>query len=489
MNVSRAIIKRCFPLGAVLLISLLSYAVSGASHALDLSWSDPLLSEPPEMKEGALGSYGSSRMSCPESRDEKAELALIEAIDLALCRNAKIAAAWADMKTQAAALGEARAAYLPTMAGTLSRVHDRTNYPGSRFASSDIQSNTAYINLTWRLLDFGGRDANHRAARASLDAALASYDATVQKTLSSVIEVYFETRRSYFSWKMFGQTEEAAQKTWLAAQRREAGGFGARSDTLQARAALAKASLSKIRAEGEFKKSQATLFYHTGLPAHSGLMFAPELPLHNVMPRQTLDQWLVEVQAHHPAIVAAQLQLDAARERIHVARSEGAPTVDLTGSIYQNGRPGQGVTPTNTREVVVGVVLNIPIFDGFSRTYKIRGAMAQEELKAQELVEAGRQVTADAIRAHADATAAWSNLEMSVTLRAAAEDALASVQRKFERGAADIVEVLASQSAMIDAQQESLRCVNEWMTARLRLLTFSGAWKKQELRETVNQLN
>jgi len=56
-------------------------------------------------------------------------------------------------------------------------------YPQSHSSgNSDHTSDSRYLTLTWRLLDFGTRGANRRAADASLEAALASHDAVLQKS-------------------------------------------------------------------------------------------------------------------------------------------------------------------------------------------------------------------------------------------------------------------------------------------------------------------
>lgn len=55
------------------------------------------------------------------------------------------------------------------------------------------------------------------------------------------------------------------------------------------------------------------------------------------------------------------------------------PSLDLTGNFYQNGMPNQSLLTLKTREALVGVAMNIPLFDGFGRTYKVRGAQATIE--------------------------------------------------------------------------------------------------------------
>jgi outer membrane protein len=81
----------------------------------------------------------------------------------------------------------------------------------------------------------------------------------------------------------------------------------------------------------------------------------------------------------------------------------------------------------------------------------------------------------EVVKAHADAVAALANLDASQKLLIVAQEALGSVQRKFAKGASDILEILSTQTALSDAQQERIRCLAEWRSARLRLLASAGS--------------
>ncbi|AQR69443.1 hypothetical protein BZG29_14675 [Janthinobacterium sp. LM6] len=421
---------------------------------------------------------------CPSSREAEVPLhvplSLPAAVDLALCRNAQVHGAWAGIRLQAAGVGEARAAYLPTLNGSLSRVHDRTAYPGARTASSSLDSNTGSLSLSWRLFDFGGRAAGQRSAQALLDAALANRDAVLQKTLAATVSAYFDAQTARASVRMRQAYEALAQETVQATRRRAQRGLGSHSDTLQATSALAKAALGASRADGDERKARAVLVYTLGLAAGTAVLVdddgdgAGAGSSAGAGWRDDLSTWLALARERHPAIVAAQAQLAAARDRVDIARSEGRPSIDLTANLYQNGRPNQGLSPASTRETLVGISLNIPLFDGFARHYKVRGAQAQAEQREAEAQEVQQQTLMDLVRTHAEASTALANLSAAQTWLDAAQDALASVQRKFGLGAADILEMLNTQSALLEAQQERIRCQAEWRSARLRLLASAG---------------
>ncbi|WP_275584259.1 hypothetical protein [Candidatus Nitrotoga arctica] len=51
---------------------------------------------------------------------------------------------------------------------------------------------------------------------------------------------------------------------------------------------------------------------------------------------------------------------------------------------------------------------------------------------------------------------------------------MSTSQRKYGKGAADILEILNTQTALSDAQQERIRSLAEWRSARLWLLSNVG---------------
>ncbi len=428
---------------------------------------------------------------CPSTYDAGVPLTLPAAVDLALCRNAQVHGAWAGIRLQAAGVGEARAAYLPTLNAGLSRVHDRTAYPGAGTPSGSLASNTGSLSLSWRLFDFGGRAAGQRSAQAMLDAALANRDAVLQQTLAATVSAYFEAQTARASVRMRQEYQALANETVLATQRRAQRGLGSHSDTLQAASALAKAALGASRADGEFHKARAVLVYTLGLPADTAVVLddadGAAAGLHGGL-QDELHAWLALAQARHPAILAAQAQLAAARERVEIARSEGRPSIDLTANIYQNGRPNQGLSAASTRETLVGISLNIPLFDGFARHYKVRGAQAQAGQREAEAEEVRQQTLMDLVKTHAEASMALANLAASQAWLDAAQDALASVRRKFGLGAADILEMLNTQSALLEAQQERIRCQAEWRSARLRLLAGAGMLGRDDVAQGGGKL-
>jgi outer membrane protein len=442
---------------------------------------DPLGVQPDRLQTGAILPDG-SLIACPASVDLSQPLELGSAIDVALCSNPQIRSAWAAIKIQSWVLGEARAAYLPTMNVSVSRL---ANWNSSSSPSGTYDSvhtgNQLYGTLTWRLLDFGGRSANNKAAIQLLVAALAAHEASLQKTMAKVIQAYFDAMMAQSSFIARKKMVELAERILVATKRREDCGAVPLSDTLQALTALAKARLNEARAQGDFDKSLSLLVQVMGLAPGTPVRLPQKLELYRVDDVKDLNSLLRQAEERHPAIRVARATLAADKAKITVARSEGMPSLDAMAYFSRNGYPNQGLSSINQSVTTAGVTLNLPIFEGFGRTYRIREAQAQVEQSEAQLQEITSQALTEVVKAHADALTSLGTLKATELLVTAATQSIQSSLRRYERNAADILEVLNSQSALADAEQERIRAVAEWRSARLRLLAESGILGRADL--------
>jgi len=189
---------------------------------------------------------------------------------------------------------------------------------------------------------------------------------------------------------------------------------------------------------------------------------------------RSLSAWLNEARLTHPAILAARADLEAAQAQVRSARSAGLPTIDLQANYYANGFPQQGLATTRQRSATVGIGITIPLFDGFLNRYRVREAEATVSVKQALLIDTERLTLSEIVKAYSDASAAASNVRESQTLLEAATASSASSQRRYDSGAADILELLSTLGALADARQERVRSLAEWRSARLRLLATSG---------------
>lgn len=473
--------RRCLSPAALLSLLLAAGGMARAGGLLDAPSAGvpDLLDNPLSVPQLAVGDPDAA--APPSCRDVPAgagaqaalPLSLAEAIDIALCRHPQLAQAQAEIHAQAAALGEARAAYWPRLQGSVSRLSTTTLHTGSG-QSLDQDASSRSATLSWRLFDFGARQAGHEGAQRLLAAAGAARDATAQRVMAALVSAYFDAITAQAMATMRREAWRQAGVALDTATRREQRGLVAGSDVLQARAQQARARLALERAEGEARRAQLMLSAAMALPDGAPLRLPERLDAPQDEETEDLQRWLAEARERHPAVVAAQARLQSARLRAGSARAEGLPTLDFSASRHVNGQPDQGLYATGSRVTTYGVTLTLPLFEGFARTYRIRGAQAQVEQGEAQLEQARQQVAVDVLRSHADAVSARRLLPGAATLAEAAEAAAASAVRRYDKGAADITELLSSQSLLAEARLEQLRTLAEWHSARLRLLAAAG---------------
>jgi outer membrane protein len=348
-------------------------------------------------------------------------------------------------------------------------------------------------SLNWRIFDFGAREAERQAANSLLLGAIESHDAALQQVMEDAVQAYFDAQSAAAVLKARSEGLVIAQATLDSVGRRERAGAASHGDTLQATTAVARAKLDRNRAEGDYRKALAILVHAMGLSADSRVEVVADVD--NTLLAAAggessawaheLEAWLHEAERTHPAIQAASAQWQAAQSGIKSARASALPSIDVSASYYRNGYPNQGLSANGTRVANVGLFVSIPIFSGFSHMYQVRQAQAVAEEKQAALDDTRHSVLMEVVKAHADARTTLDILGDSGALLAVAEESMASSQRRFEKGAADIAEILNVQRELADAKQERIRSLAAWRSARLHLMAAAGMLGHAGLDETT----
>jgi outer membrane protein len=194
---------------------------------------------------------------------------LSAAVNLALCRNPQTRAAWAQAHVQAAALGSADSAWLPSVAvtGQKERVYGpHADYDGN-IVDTPQNDGDATANLTWTLYDFGARTGKIKSARSLLDAAAATATSTAQQLVHTVVQAYYGVVAGDEGLAAAKATEDVAAHSLEIARALQAGGVTGLADVLQAETAHGQAVLAHIQADASDKSAHGTLAVTLGLTA------------------------------------------------------------------------------------------------------------------------------------------------------------------------------------------------------------------------------
>jgi outer membrane protein len=418
---------------------------------------------------------------CPATKDFASELTLAEAVDLTLCNNPHLRSTWSAVLAQVGNVGQARAAYQPTLTAAFNAMQTQAAYPDAgRFGNSETltQGDTTQFNMSWRIADWGTRSASLESAEQLLNALAASHDAGLQKAIDTAIRAYSDAQTAQATRDTKKANAATSEETLRVVERRLVHGASSRGDVLQAQAAHAKAELEHSRAEGNFQKARSVLVYTMGVPAEAPVQLAREIPSEEALNLDSLQPWLDQAERSHPDIRAAYAQWLSAKSRATSVIAEGYPTLDFNASYSRNGIPNQTYIGTKSEVTNLGITLNVPLYDGFGLRHKGLTALAQADQREAEWADTRNNALMEVVKAHADALSARNNLQQCTRLLDASQASLASARRRFDNGAADLTELLNAQTALADAHEEKTRCTWEWRAAQTRLHASVGLVKR-----------
>jgi outer membrane protein TolC len=406
-------------------------------------------------------------------------LTFAAAVDAALCNNPTTRTTWVQAREQAAALGSAESAWLPTISGT----GDETRTFGEHAdITGEIPSNVqntrdAALNLSWILYDFGGRDGRITSARHLLDAAVATASASVQQTVVNVAQAYYGLVADD-ALVVAAQTAEAdSLKALEVARGLSEGGAASLADVLQAETAYDQAVLALVQAQSTAQVARGAFSVAIGLPADRKFTLNPD-PVPAEAPRLSarIGDLMSEATRQRPDLIAALSQRDAAVANVTVARAVGRPSITVSAS--RNVIDTPGVPHENYG--AIGVNVTVPIFTGFNVDYGVRSAQAALELSEENISQVRLTISQGVWSAYYSLDSSNQQLTVTSSLVHTAEKNEEVALGRYQGGVDTILDVITAQSAAALARQTQINAELGWEVARAQLAFALGRLSSAE---------
>ncbi len=431
--------------------------------------------------------------SACEQKPIPVPLPLFAAIERSLCGSAKTHAAWASVKAAMASVGESKAAYLPTMDGTAeyAAAHEDTTVKGHPELSFRYSQpvTTEALSLSWLLYDFGGREAALRQAKQLAAAAQANQDLVLQAVFAETAKDYYTAQAARAAVDAATLIESNAQQTLAAATARYKTGVSPITDQLQANTVFAQTVFQRTRADGALRLATGTLAKDMSLPVDAELQL---LPLdQSVLPDTSfvhaIHDLINEALQSHPGIAAARAQSQAALEDVRIARIQGLPKLSLAGNASRIDTPSSAIYggptyPAIEHQASFGIGVTIPLFEGFSRQYKIREAQAHAEASTAALHDTQQQVALDVWTSFQALQTATENLHNTEVILQSAQGSFEAYQQRYRSGLSGILDLLNAQTTLANAELQQIQAQLDWRTTRIELaqsLGQLGLWAVQ----------
>lgn len=400
-------------------------------------------------------------------------LSIEEIINIALQNSPQTRMAWLQARAAAGTLGVSRALYYPTVTASA----DFNRYKQSLIGSQLSFLLTTYgfsASVNYLLFNFGGRYAQEKQARYALLAANLSQNSSIQGVILQVEQAYYQ----YLGEKALLTAEqknlENAKVNLLAAQERNAAGLATIADVLQAKAAYSQAQLALENVQGQIQIMYGALATAMGLPANIHLSIG-------TLPAQVPDKEIEDsikdliqtAEKHRPDLAAARAQVIEAQEHVHSVLSSGLPSLALNGTAsrtYMYSPPGNPYFDQYSGEVL----LEFPLFNGFSTAYSVYTAKQQAKAATQQLVNEHQQVILQVWNSYYSLKTAQQSLQTSEDFLTSARQSAEVALGMYKQGLGDIISLLNAQNTLALARAQEIQAKTTWFESMAQLAHDTG---------------
>jgi outer membrane protein TolC len=186
-------------------------------------------------------------------------------------------------------------------------------------------------------------------------------------------------------------------------------------------------------------------------------------------PTPSLKANLATALRQRPDYLAARAALEAQARKVDAARAARYPTIALQGTYGGRWGPDPSQRPAGANEAddvgSVGIVVDVPVFEGGRIDAAIREQKAQLESDRQRLRELELRIDLDVETATLNVASARERFLAAEKAVEQAKESLRIEREKYDLGKGAIVDVLDVQSALLDSQTNYYRALAEYHTA------------------------
>jgi len=409
----------------------------------------------------------------PDTSGLGPRLSLETVVARTLANSPAMAGAQGAVRDAAALRRVTLGAYLPTVAINSSAGWTDQSLATSGVGTAPGSTLNAYgagLAAAVDVFTGGRRGAQRSQAEAISQAADAGL---VQQRYATVLvakQGYFDVLRAHELVRVAAEFVAQAELGLGYARDRLAAGTATRADVLLAELALSTAHRQQLAARDTLSTTSAALGRLVGAdgPVDADAPIALE-PVSLVLGDSGV---LASAPAAAPVVVNAQALANADAAAVRASETQYLPTISL-GAGYNwsnNGRVG-GALPSGW---IVAFTTSFPLFNGFVREAAVTQAKVTAEVATATSADTRRFVRAEAQRLLGSLHVAEQDITLTRdAVRLAGED-LRVIQARYRAGIATILDVLTSQTVLIQAELDLVSARFTYQVARASLEALLG---------------
>jgi outer membrane protein len=422
------------------------------------------------MKKPLLTVHLIALLACAGAGAQTTELALSDAVDLALKHHPSLEAADAQVRSSSAGLTGTQSVFWPslTAVATGSRTDGAFVFnPSFPSRNQSYNNYTATLQVQQTLIDVGKMVNRTSASGYLLDASLLTRESTTENVILGVVLAYYAHVQAHRLITVAQEAVTMADEHLRQAQAFYSVGRRPRSDVTKAEVDLANANVNLIHA-----KSQTHL---TAVQLENAMGFHPQTPFavrdtFELEPFQLgLDSTVSLALGQRPELLAATATVSASHALASAAWAQNLPTV----SAFGNWTWSNFTFPLYSRWNA-GVTLTVPIFQGFSVSSQVDQARATAGIAEASLDQLRESITLEVQQSY------WALQEANERSRATkklldqAEENLMLAQKQYAAGVGTPLEVSDAQLVLSNARVTDIQAQYDYASSLARLRKAMG---------------
>lgn len=418
---------------------------------------------------------------------------LVEIYEAARGYDAGFISAKAQLEANLARANQTLGGILPNIA--LSVSSNKTDYQSqlrdsnhTPLLSKDLETRSATATLTQPIYRPAAWAAYRQGGRL-LQQAAAQFEASEQDLLIRVTQAYFDVLVSEDNLELLKAQRASVGEQLASAKRNFEVGTATITGVRDAQARFDLTNAQEISAENDLRIKRLALDLVAGVNDAKPKRLVPKNQL-VVLPKEDVGTWVAIAETSSPSIKQAQLSLEIAALEVDKATAGHKPTLDAQMTYGRTDNVKGTIflaTPTNVFTPTVGVVLNVPIFAGFSTMYKVRETVALEN-KARSDLENTRRNTAQSTRtAYFGLLAGLSQVKAYEAAEASSQSALDANKLGYSVGVNINIDVLNSQSQLYQTKRDLAKARYDVLVTNLKLRQAAGTLTPADL-QPINAL-
>lgn len=325
------------------------------------------------------------------------------------------------------------------------RIEPPVSFPGGPIIQPADNYSFA-LTMSLPIYTFGRLRYSTLAAKLSRRSEQETYLRTLQELISGAANLYINAILANDA-VIIAEDQLAAQQANLKTSSLLAEqGVVARFDVLRTGAATSEAEQDLIEAR------TARDLAIKQLKSVLNLNFQQPIDLQNLElsapPKLELEEKKARVLEQRSDLRALRWSVEAARARVHLARSENSPNLSIQNQTINRNATGLSPGTQNT----TSLVFSIPLSDGGASKARALQAEAQVDQMLAQLENSERQVMLEVEQAYARLQDRWTSIEVAEKNVSQAEEASRIARLRYQNGLSTSVELLQSQADLSRAR-------------------------------------